>query len=55
MNIPRIVNPKMINLVFSNYLPDAIVICFPVKTTGKIIANNGKKIKKNTVAKTTQK
>jgi hypothetical protein len=36
----------MINVVFSNFLPDAMVICFPVKITGKIIANNGEKKKK---------
>lgn len=43
MNIPRTVNPKMINVVFSNFLPDAMVICSPVKITRKIIANNGEK------------
>ena len=45
----------MINVVFSNFLPDAMVICFPVKTTGKIIANNGEKKNKNAAAKVTQK
>jgi len=35
----------MINVVFSNFLPDVTVICFPVKITGKIIANNGEKKK----------
>jgi len=43
MNIPRTVNPKMINVVFSNFLPDETVICLPVKITGKIITNNGEK------------
>jgi hypothetical protein len=36
----------MINVVFSNFLPDAMVICFPAKITGKIIANNGEKKEK---------
>lgn len=36
----------MINVVFSNFLPDAMVLCFPVKITGKIIANNGEKNEK---------
>jgi hypothetical protein len=45
----------MINVVFSNFLPDAMVICFPVKITGKIIANNGEKKKKNAAAKVTQR
>ncbi|MBW4237171.1 hypothetical protein JRY02_00620 [Enterobacter roggenkampii] len=33
-------------MVFSNFLPDAMVLCFPVKITGKIIANNGEKKEK---------
>jgi hypothetical protein len=45
----------MINVVFSNFLPDVTVICFPVKITGKIITNNGEKKKKNAAAKVTQK
>ena len=45
----------MINVVFNNFLPDVTVICFPVKITGKIIANNGEKKKKNAAAKVTQK
>lgn len=45
IDIPRTVNTKMINVVFSNFLPDAMVICFPVKITGKIIANNGERKK----------
>ncbi|WP_185812827.1 hypothetical protein [Enterobacter sp. WCHEn045836] len=36
----------MTNVVFSNFSPDAMVISFPVKKTGKIIANNGEKKRK---------
>jgi hypothetical protein len=54
MNIPRTVNAKRINVVFNNFLPDVTVICLPAIITGKIIANNGEKKKKNAAAKTTQ-
>ncbi|MGY9368498.1 hypothetical protein [Citrobacter pasteurii] len=41
-------------MAFSNFLPDATLICFPVKTTGKSITNNGEKKKKKAAAKNTQ-